>query len=46
MQNRLGPDLKATRIAVHKRVPWPMEPERIELERLEALAEVDIVVGI
>lgn len=36
LDNRLGPDAKRLRIAVHKRVPWPMEPERELLEKLEA----------
>jgi hypothetical protein len=36
LSNRLGPDLKRIRIAVHKRVPWPMEPERERLAGLEA----------
>jgi len=39
LSNRLGPDLKGIRIAVHKRVPWPMEPERARLAGLEADAE-------
>ena len=39
--NRLGPDTKRIRMAVHKRVPWPMEPERKRLELLEAKHEYD-----
>jgi len=39
LSNRLGPDLKRIRIAVHRRVPWPMEPERNRLASLEADVE-------
>ena len=34
--NRLGDDVKRIRIAVHARIPWPMEPERELLELLDA----------
>jgi len=38
LENRLGPELKRLRMAIHARVPWPMEPERKRLELLEAEA--------
>jgi hypothetical protein len=41
LTNRLGPDVKRIRIAAHKRVPWPKEPERKRLELLETKAELD-----
>jgi len=39
LANRLGPDLKRLRIAVHRRVPWPMTPERERLAALETHQE-------
>lgn len=36
LENRIGPDMKRLRIAIHKRVPWPIEAERKRLELLEA----------
>ena len=42
LANRLGPDLKRIRMTVHARVPWPMEPERKNLELLEAKADFDL----
>ena len=42
LTNRLGPDLKRIRMAVHARVPWPMEPERKKLELLDAKADLDL----
>jgi hypothetical protein len=41
LANRLGPDVKRIRIAAHKRVPYPKEPERKQLELLEAKHEFD-----
>ncbi|MCA1444706.1 hypothetical protein I6F07_31975 [Ensifer sp. IC4062] len=40
LENRLGPDTKRIRIAVHNRVPWPKEPERQMLEELDAAHEL------
>ena len=41
LANRLGPDMKRIRMAAHKRVPWPKEPERKRLELLEAKDDYD-----
>jgi hypothetical protein len=40
LANRLGPDLKRIRMAVHARVPWPMDAERAKLPLMEAEAEL------
>ena len=40
LANRLGPDLKRLRMAVHARVPWPKEPERADLPLMEANGEL------
>ena len=42
LSNRLGPDTKRLRMAIHARVPWVMEPERKQLELLEARAEAKL----
>lgn len=41
--NRLGGEdkVKRLRMAVHARIPWPMQPEQERLGVLEALAEAD-----
>jgi len=44
--NRLGDDVKRIRMAVHARVPWPMEPERELLKLLNAKAELKSWMGI
>lgn len=36
LDNRIGQEAKRIRMAVHARVPWPMEPERDLLKLLEA----------
>jgi hypothetical protein len=41
LANRLGPEVKRIRIAAHKRVPYPKEPERKRLELLEAKHDFD-----
>jgi len=40
LANRLGPDEKRFRLAVHARIPWPMQPERDRLETLKAEKEI------
>jgi len=39
LSNRIGPELKALRMAIHGRIPWPMDPERKRLELLDAEAD-------
>lgn len=41
LANRAGGEeaVKRLRMAIHARIPWPMQPERSRLEALEALAE-------
>ncbi len=41
LANRLGPDAKRLRMAVHARIPWPMETERFNLEIMDAEAEAE-----
>ena len=41
LANRLGPDLKRIRLAVHRRVEYPKEDGLRRLELLEAKAEYD-----
>lgn len=37
LANRIGPDgVKQIRMAIHARIPWPMEAERRQIEMLEA----------
>lgn len=42
--NRLGGDdgVKRLRLAIHARIPWPMQPERERLGVLDALHEADL----
>ena len=45
LTNRLGPETKRIRMAVHARVPWPVEQEREKLELLEAKEDYDRAKG-
>jgi hypothetical protein len=46
LANRLGDEMQRLRMAVHARIPWPMEPERQRLELLEAQREAKLWHGL
>ena len=46
LANRLGDEMRKLRMAVHARIPWPMEPERQRLELLEAKREAKLWHGL